>query len=216
MGGSNPANIYTAPDGTQYYGKVPKGGENPATAQKRLETEVLAARLYKLAGVPTVESEMVTDNGEPVMISKLIPNVRSADDRDSAEAQKGFVVDAWLANWDVMLNGNVQMDSKGNAVRTDVGGSLDHRAQGQLKGSGNSTPFGPSVGELRTMAHDRGDYQLSNITPQEIKRQAQALSKLTDDDIRKTVMAVVKDPQRAAELADILIKRRDNIVKNYG
>ena len=216
MGGSNPANIYTSPDGTQYYGKITKGGENPATAQKRLETEVLAARLYKLAGIPTVDSEMATENGEPVMISKLIPNIRPADDRDSGNAQQGFVVDAWLANWDVMLNGNVQMDGNGNAIRTDVGGALDHRAQGALKGSGGSTGFGPEVGELRSMAHDRGDYKLSNISPAEIKRQAQKLSKLTDDDIRDTVMAVVKDPKRAAEMADILIKRRDNIVKNYG
>ena len=49
-----------------------------------------------------------------------------------------------------------------------------------------------------------------------IKKQALALSTVADDKIRATVSAIVSDPQRAAKLAQTLINRRDDIVKNYG
>jgi hypothetical protein len=213
--GSNPAKMLTAPDGTRYYTKLRKNGETQKQAEERMQTEVLASKLYELAGVPTADLQMGTNNNEPVMLSRMLQNVRMpTGTSDNDEARKGFVVDAWLANWDAPLNDNILIDGNGNAVRIDVGGSLDFRAQGARKGSG-STPFGPSVGEMDTMQKD-GTYDFRNMDSAELKRQAQGLSVITDDDIRKTVSAVVTDPARAKQLADTLIKRRDDITSRYG
>jgi len=181
-----------------------------------METEVLAAKLYELAGVPTADLQMGTNNGEPVMLSRMIqtrmPNLAS----DKVEAQKGFVADAWLANWDAPLNDNIKIDNNGRAVRLDVGGSLDYRAQGAKKGSQGTTAFGNSVGEMTSLQKRGGNVDFSNMDKDVLKKQAQKLGTITDDDIRKTVQAIVSDPARAKVLADTLIARRDDIMKKYG
>jgi len=212
--GSNPAELLTAPDGTQYYAKKPKLNESPQKATERMETEVLASKLYKLAGIEVPELSMGDRSGEPRMLSQIMqtrmPN--STSDQDAARA--GFVVDAWLANWDAPLNDNIKFDSNNNPVRMDVGGSLDYRAQGGKKET-TSTPFGDTVGEITSMQKN-GNINFTNIDSAEIKKQALALSTVADDKIRATVSAIVSDPQRAAKLAQTLINRRDDIVKNYG
>ena len=212
--GSNPAKLLTAPDGTEYYAKLPKPNENVQQATERMETEVLASELYKLAGVPTVDLMMGDENGTPQMLSKMIqsrgPNSQS--DQDSARA--GFVVDAWLANWDAPLNDNIKFDSQNRPVRIDVGGSLDYRAQGAKKDT-TRTPFGDTVGEILSM-QKRGTFNFANMDPAEIKKQAQAMSSVTDASIRATVSKIVGDPQRAAKLAQTLINRRNDIVTRYG
>jgi len=214
--GSNPATMLTDPNGTKYYTKLKKPSETSAQAAERMETEVLAAKLYELAGVPTADLQMGTNNGEPVMLSRMIqtrmPNLAS----DKVEAQKGFVADAWLANWDAPLNDNIKIDNNGRAVRLDVGGSLDYRAQGAKKGSQGTTAFGNSVGEMTSLQKRGGNVDFSNMDKDVLKKQAQKLGTITDDDIRKTVQAIVSDPARAKVLADTLIARRDDIMKKYG
>ena len=212
--GSNPAELLTAPDGTQYYAKKPKANEPALRALERMETEVLASKLYKLAGIDVPELSIGDRSGEPRMLSQIMqtrmPN--STSDQDAARA--GFVVDAWLANWDAPLNDNIKFDSNNNPIRMDVGGSLDYRAQGGKKET-TSTPFGDTVGEIMSMQKN-GNINFTNIDSAEIKKQALALSTVADDKIRATVSAIVSDPQRAAKLAQTLINRRDDIVKNYG
>lgn len=213
--GSNPATLLTAPDGTQYYTKLRKNSESVAEARERMETEVLASELYKLAGVPSADLQLGDDNGQPQMLSRIIqarmPNSRA----DSDAARDGFVVDAWLANWDAPLNDNIKFDSNGNPVRLDVGGSLDYRARGAKKGSDGSRPFGDTVGEIISLQKS-GSVNFGNMDPKEIKRQAQQLSNVTDASIRQLVSKIVSDPARAAKLAQTLINRRNYIVTNYG
>jgi hypothetical protein len=214
--GSNPAVLLTAPDGTQYYAKLPKSGETVQQAKERMETEVLASELYKLAGVPSADLSMGDDNGSPQMLSRMIQARMPNSSADNDAARDGFVVDAWLANWDAPLNDNIKIDSNGNPVRLDVGGSLDFRAQGARKGAGGrGTPFGDTVGEI-TSLQKSGNIDFTNMDPKEIKRQAQQLSAVTDKDIRALVSKIVSDPQRAAKLAQTLINRRNYIVTNYG
>lgn len=66
-----------------------------------------------------------------------------------AQLRKHFVADCLLGNWDVIgLNmDNIIIDNTGTAWRIDNGGSLEYRAQGELKG----TAFGPVVFELETL-----------------------------------------------------------------
>jgi hypothetical protein len=213
--GSNPAIMLTDQNGTKYYTKLKKSTESIAEAQERMETEVLAGKLYELAGVPVADLQMGTNNGEPVMLSRMIQTRMPTTPGDKQAARDNFVVDAWLANWDAPLNDNIKIDNNGRAVRLDVGGSLDFRAQGQRKGSGSTIKFGNSVGEMTTM-QKRGNVDFTNMDRGELKKQALKLGTVTDDQIRKTVSAIVSDPARAKMLADTLIARRDDIKKRYG
>jgi hypothetical protein len=213
--GSNPATLLTDPNGTTYYTKLKKAGETTQQARERMETEVLAGKLYELAGVPVADLQMGTNNGDPVMLSRMIQSRMPQGAGDNNAARDGFVVDAWLANWDAPLNDNIKIDNNGRAVRLDVGGSLDYRAQGAKKGSGGSVSFGNSVGEM-TSLQKRGNIDFTAMDANELKKQAQKLGTVTDDQIRKTVSAIVSDPARAKVLADTLIARRDDIVKRYG
>ncbi len=206
--GSNPATLLTAPDGTQYYTKLPKGTPDD---RDRMETESLASELYKLAGIQSADVQMGTRNGQPVTLSRMVQSRMPNSQGDQDEALKGYVVDAWLANWDAPLNDNIKIDSNGNAVRLDVGGSLDFRAQGARKGQA----WGNTVGEIDSMKKS-GTYDYTRITDAAIKQQAKALGNVTDADIRATVSRIVSDPARAKALADTLIARRDDIVKRYG
>ena len=212
--GSNPAKLLTAPDGTEYYAKLPKPNENVQQATERMETEVLASELYKLAGVPTVDLMMGDENGTPQMLSRMIQSRGPNSQSDQDAARAGFVVDAWLANWDAPLNDNIKFDSQNRPIRIDVGGSLDYRAQGAKKDT-TRTPFGDSVGEILSMQKS-GTFNFTKMDPAEIKKQAQALSTVTDASIRATVSKIVSDPQRAAKLAQTLINRRNDIVARYG
>lgn len=213
--GSNPATLLTAPDGTEYYAKLRKQSESVQEAKERMETEVLASELYKLAGIQAADLSIGDDSGEPQMLSRMIQARMPNSPADNDAARDGFVVDAWLANWDAPLNDNIKFDSNGNPVRLDVGGSLDYRAQGARKGQGGATAFGDTVGEITSMQKS-GTYNFTNMDPKEIRRQAQKLSTVTDADIRSTVSKIVSDPQRAAKLAQTLINRRNDIVSNYG
>lgn len=206
--GSNPATLLTSPDGTQYYTKLPKG---VPTDQDRMETEVLASELYKLAGIQSADVQMGNQNGKPVTLSRIIQSRNPNSQADQDEALNGYVVDAWLANWDAPLNDNIQFDNGGKAVRLDVGGSLDFRAQGAPKGNN----WGNTVGEIDTMKKT-GTFNYKKITDAAIKQQAKALGNVTDADIRATVARIFTDPARAKKMADTLIARRDDIVKRYG
>jgi hypothetical protein len=48
---------------------------------------------------------------------------------DSPDIKSNFVIDAWLANWDVagMGGGNTLIDEDGNVYRIDTGGALIYR-----------------------------------------------------------------------------------------
>ena len=214
--GSNPATMLTDPNGTKYYAKLPKRGEPISTTTERMETEVLAGKLYALAGIPVADLQMGTNNGQPVMLSRMIQTRMPNGKGDNDKARDGFVVDAWLANWDAPLNDNIKVDNNGRPVRLDVGGSLDYRAQGAKKGSGGSTGFGPSVGEMTSMQKSGSSADFTNMDAGELKKQTQKLGTVTDDQIRQTVSAIVSDPARAKILADTLIARRDDIIKRYG
>lgn len=150
--GSNKGGLYEAPDGRRYYVKTAK-------SQAHADSEVLASRLYNEAGIPAAKVQRGTMNGELVTFSEIVDG--NSEDfykkltRDEAfreTFQDGFVVDAWLGNWDVTgLNmDNVVVDGSGNPVRIDTGGALEWRAQGQPKTS-VSDGFTPEAEEIGTL-----------------------------------------------------------------
>lgn len=216
QGGSNAGGTYEAPDGKRYYVKKAK-------TKNHARNEVLAAQLYAAAGIetPTVSAgEGIPDLGSG--IHTYTPLVHGAqqdlsaklkDPAYRAKIRDGFVIDAWLANWDVAGLGydNIITDENGNPVRIDVGGSILYRAQGGEKGSS----FGDTVPELDTLRDSSVNPSAAKIfggmTDDEIRQSAAHLEAVTPEQIDK----MVADAGLPQSLAEKLKMRREYILKKY-
>jgi len=211
--GSNPGGVFEAPDGTRYYVKFPK---NPDHAK----SEVLAAKLYELAGITAPISRMAVQNGKVGIASLMDPTLKhdvpalSSGKVHSVKA--GFAADAWLANYDVAGLGfdNVMVKPSGQAVRIDVGASMEFRAQGAKKA------FGPKVTETKTLLDPAINAQSSSmfagITPADIAAGVAKIAAIDDHDILSAVM--LHGPGTGTEkkkLADTLIARKADLLKQY-
>ncbi len=143
--GSNPGGRFKAPDGTEWYCKFP-------ATEDHVKNEILAAELYKAAGIKVPELRTVTKDGKVGVASRWVDGVAKASPAQlsgAAGSFDGFAVDAWLANWDAvgLATDNLLLDKSGAAIRIDVGGALLFRAQGSPKGAA----FGNDVGELDSL-----------------------------------------------------------------
>ena len=206
--GSSPAKIFISPSGDRFYGKMKRTGESNEKFLERSRTEALASELYKLAGVPSVDMTIGDRNGQIVLLSKMIKTDKTSDN-DNKSIRDGFVVDAWLANWDAPMHDNIMM-SEGKPHRIDVGGSLDYRAKGGKKGKRGSTPFAETVGEIETMQKRGKAADFRDMSVNEIRSQASRLSKIKDEDIRSLAVKGGRP-----DLADLLIARKKNILDRF-
>lgn len=137
QGGSNPGGKFKDENGVEWYCKFP-ADEDTAKA------EVLAAKLYSLAGVTGQDAKLITKNGKLGIASKWTDVTKASPEKlaKTDGVLSGFAVDAWLGNWDVVGLGydNLQVGADGKAVRVDAGGSLMYRAQGGKKAFGDTVP----------------------------------------------------------------------------
>lgn len=214
LGGSNGAAIYTDEEGNEYAVKFLKSDDHA-------KNEVLASRLYDLAGTPTPGQELITKDGKIGIASPMVPGVQgdlSAKLKDEDylnKLRKDFAVDAWLANWDVagLSYDNVITDENGDPIRIDPGGSLLYRAMGTPKGDA----FGTDVGEwdtLRTSA--QGKNVFGNMTDEQAIESAKKLQTISDTDIDEIVDSVDFDDATATKLKETLKARRDDVLKRAG
>lgn len=174
--------------------------------------EVLAARLYEEAGVRVPTLALVDCGNE----KRAVASLWNQSYRPSRLSRKliglmdGFVIDAWLANWDVVGQDfdNIMRDGD-YAVRVDLGGSLMFRAQGGNKGDGFSTYpveiatlLDPSINKQSAAVFGRltmsdlfaGRICLKHIQPEKIKQ-------------------LVAQCEVPSVIGDVLIKRRDRLMK---
>lgn len=144
--GSNPAGIFEDEQGRRFY---VKSLESPAYARN----EFIAAKLYQLAGAPTLNYVRTTQANqvatEMVHLDKKYVGQLSPEERQ--QAQRWFGVHAWTANWDAAgYQGDNQGVVAGRVLTLDVGGALEFRAMGHPKGKA----FGNQVGELDRLRED--------------------------------------------------------------
>ena len=169
IGGSTGAYVVNA-NGENYVVKEYDGNE------AQVKNEYLANTLYDAFNLhqspasiegkvtPAPDSKLVDKNGKKVLFSPFISDFTTLQDAEIDEypphyqeeitqaLNDNFVVDAWLANWDVI---GLEEDNVGVSMRNgipvlsriDNGGSLFFRAQGSPKGDA----FGKEVKELDTM-----------------------------------------------------------------
>jgi hypothetical protein len=182
--GTNPAGIFQDDSGRRYYVKTL---ESPAHACN----EMIAARLYQLAGAPTLTyvstkapDQIATEWAE---LDKKCTAHLSESERK--QAQQWFGVHAWTANWDATgFDGDNQGVANGKVLTLDVGGALEFRAHGDPKGKA----FGTHVDELDVMRTD-------DINPHTVK----LFADMCADDINQAIMVVVRIPD--AQIRQVII-----------
>lgn len=167
-----------------------------AKKEGHIESEIMASKLYNLAGIDTPELMPVTIDGKiKGLASKFI---EGSDNGTAQQLQKGFAADAWLANWDSLLEGNTFVH-EGKLFKVDNGGALKYRAMGELKPN-----FGDTVDELVTLVDGRNwesTRVYSEMTHGELVKSFEGVCGISDKAIRETVSD--------KNLAQTLINRRN-------
>lgn len=213
--GSNTGGFYHVKDNPaeRYYLKFP---DSPEVARN----EVLAANLYHAAGVEVPEVLLVSDGGKEYIASRIIDGLDNVGAKvgKMSGAHDGFVVDAWLGDWDVAgaSYDNLLAKDGARAVRIDVGGSLRFRAQGGMKGD----KFGKVVEELDTLLDPQTNPKTAavfkGITQDSLDAGARKVLMVSDDTIRELVEKFGPyDAKERAKLVETLIARKEYIRQKF-
>lgn len=205
--GSNPGGVFADASGKKFYVKK---GQSP----DHVRNELIAAKLYELAGTPTLSYRPV--KGDKHIAAEMVKldknNASKLSSEEVRQAQEDFVAHAWLANWDAVgLGGDNLGTVGGKATPLDMGGALSYRAQGAPKGSA----FGDTVGELKTLRDPNMNPDAAGVfgkmTDEQLKSSAERVTNIPDASVRETVKAMGGD----AALADKLIARKQDIAKRF-
>lgn len=213
--GSNPGGFFKDGQGGEWYCKFPKSGDIA-------KNEILASLLYRELGLNAPAMKLVERNGKLGVASKnidaLMKDKAALIDGSAKGAREGFVIDAWLANWDSvgLLYDNMMVNEKGEAVRIDPGGALLFRAQGQPKGAA----FGTTVGEMDTLRNGQNQQAaevFAGVTDADIAAGLRRIVELSDERIDELVLQHGPgDHQQRIDLAAKLIERKKDLVSRYG
>lgn len=220
--GSNPGGVYKDPKtGEQYYVKIQD--------KDRGNNERLASAIYKEAGLGSLEVKDGTLDGKPITYTEwkegLTPlfgpkaNDLGYSKRQEAldSAKDGYLIDAWIANWDIVGEGrdNISTDGDSNPIRLDAGGALLYRARGSRKGSA----FGNEVVELETFKDSSNTAELMYgnmyLFPRAERNSYEKLKAISPDRIDQLVDQYISNPDDNKELKDKLKARRQFILDKY-
>jgi hypothetical protein len=198
--GSNPAGVYQDANGRRYYVKTL---ESPAHARN----EIVAARLYQLAGAPTLtyRRTCAPDQIATELVRLDKKQVCRLSESERRQAQRWLGVHAWTANWDAAgFDGANQGVVDGTVVTLDVGGALEFRALGAPKGKA----FGTRVGELDALRSDRDNPHavrlFADMGDEEMRRAIAVVTGIPDEEIWQVITAHGGSPA----LADKMITRK--------
>jgi hypothetical protein len=203
--GTNPAGTFQDDSGRRYYVKTL---ESPAHARN----EIIAARLYQLAGAPTLTyvSTKAPDQIATEWVELDKKYVAHLSKSERKQAQWWFGVHAWTANWDAAgFDGGNQGVINGKVLTLDVGGALAFRAQGDPKGKA----FGTRVDELDVLrSHNSNPHAVNlfaDMSPDEIKQAILIVVRIPDDQIRQVII----DSGGSHALAKKMIARKADMAK---
>jgi hypothetical protein len=204
MGGTTGTKKYRNSKKYNYW--IVKRSEKGAGGWAQVQSEAMANEIYKVCGIPVPAQKLYPEDKAlvlEVILGRLLKDCLPQQQLNiRLKLGDGFVVDALLANWDVLGQNqdNIIVSNNGNGTpfRIDNGGSLTFRAQGEKK------EFGPEVKELKTMRDPK-------INP----NAAKYFGHLTDSVIKDQIQQIIK-PNKAAilavtsyELKEVMEKRID-------
>ena len=213
--GSNEGGTYTDDvNDKDYYVKKGK-------SKAHVKNELLAAKLYSLAGAPTLKYKEVL--GDDYIATewqkKQKDNAKDFTAEEREKAQEDFATHAWLANWDAagLDYDNLAMID-GKATNVDLGGALEYRAQGEPKGD----KFGATVGEWDTLRDPDineqnavifgGPEKHGGMSKEQLKKSAEKVVKIPD----KLIFDAVEEMGLPKSLAAKLVDRKLDIAEKAG
>lgn len=195
-------------DGKKYVRK--KGG-----SIEHAKSENLACTLYDALGLNVPKSKFYEDaDGQFFTLNEYVEGLRKFSKADQDNIKKGFVADCLMGNWDCYINDNTMIDSQGQPLRLDNGGSLMFSATGDLKGNNGRMAFDENVEELNTMmkynpfTQTISKRELSDQAQEIVTRRDLILSKVEDDVLREIL------EKRIDKISSLIIKAPINSVGN--
>lgn len=203
--GTNPAGLFQDDSGQRYYVKTL---ESPLHARN----EFIAARLYRLAGAPTLTyvrtkapDQIATEWVE--LDKRCIARLSESERR---QAQRWLGVHAWTANWDAAgYDGDNQGVVNGRVLTLDVGGALAFRAHGDPKGKA----FGTHVDELDSLRNDQSNPHavklFADMSTEDIERAIAVVIRIPDEQIRQ----VIVECGGSHKLAEKMVARKADMAK---
>ncbi len=211
QGGYNPGGTYQTPDGAKHYVKQQKSAAHA-------RNEATAAALYREAGVaiPAVSVHPTAPVDDLTGVSTSTSIIEGAKPFDInnpahvAAVRRGFAMDAWLANWDVVGTSfnNVLVGPDGTVHRVDAGGAMEFGGAGGPKGS----KFGNTVGEIDTLRNPSMNPAAAKVfggmSDGELIDSMRQVEAVSPERVREIVAAQGGDKA----LADKLIARRQDII----
>jgi DNA polymerase III epsilon subunit-like protein len=223
--GTNQGAFYVDPaTGQQYYVKKAKSIEHASN-------EILASALYEQAGIPVGRAYFGTDEkGEILIVSPLVqgndgtlgqiaPNQKIVD-----EIKKGFAVDAWLANFDVIgTNKDNILVKEVKPIRIDAGGAMLFRAQGESKAAEMDTNVSKQIDSMRdSKVNPQAASVFGDMTDAEIAESVKLVASIDEAKIDELVEAafpagdgLLSDPNMGAKLKENLKRRRKELIEQY-
>ena len=200
----------------------------------KFKEEVLADAIYKAIGeaeesfrIYVPEFKIIDSKKDGISrVSRFLPG-EELGVRNQADVAKGFVVDAFMANWDLVVEGKNFWLSGGKIYRMDNGGALRYRAMGALKTS-TGYDFSSALSDLYTLRGEKypfdptldintyGQQFYGTLTQPEILRQIEKLVALqeiilkTADDYNRRLGGIKDYPKLRSNLVTRL-----NSLKSY-
>jgi hypothetical protein len=214
LGGTTGTKLYKNASNKKW---VVKRGEKGG-GEKQIFYEFAANYAYKFFKIP-VPNFMYDESSKSLILQyidgKLLSDTTPDEFLAAKESlKKVFVVDALLANWDVIGYGqdNIILPSDNSLpVRIDNGGSFMFRAQGKLK------PFTPIVHELDTMRdpsiNPQAAYIFGELTDTEIDDQIKTIILPYYTIILEFAKVIFKN---YLDVAEIFKQRLDFLVNKIG
>lgn len=203
--GSNPGGVYQDVHGRRFYVKEL---ETPAHARN----ERLAAKLYQLAGAPTLIYLPTRAPNQVATAFVALEKTLAAqfDAHERRQAQRWLGVHAWTANWDAAgLHGDNQGVVNGIVTTLDLGGALELRAHGDPKGRA----FGTTVTEFERLRTDPDNPHavrlFGDMGPAALAAAVAVVARIADAAIRQ----VVANHDGPPALAEKLIARKHDLTR---
>lgn len=203
----------------------------PTQSVSHARNELLASKLYAYAAIGTDHVELLqTDpdklhspSGVGVKTSYKPSELGVVDAMKSIPHTKimvneNFAFDAWLGNWDVVGLGyeNLTVAKNGVVRRTNLGGSLLYRANGEPKGAA----FGDTVNEIDSLRdphlNPSAAKVFADVTDEDIRKGVAKIEKITPDDIDYLVSKAGFTGKEADLLSSKLQARRADLISKYG
>lgn len=203
--GTNPAGLYQDASGRRYYVKTL---ESAAHARN----EFIAARLYQLAGAPTL-TYVSTKSPEQIATEWVEldkKRVTRLSESERKQAQRWLGVHAWAANWDAAgYDGDNQGVIAGRVLTLDVGGALEYRAHGDPKGKA----FGTQVEEIDELRRNDGNPHaarlFADMSAEDINLAIMIVTGIPDENIRRVIL----DAGGSLLLAEKMIARKTDMAR---